>query len=614
MRYFLLLFFWFSFFFSSFAFANEDMNIIPRAWWGADESLRYGDNPIIQKYYEANLQYFQSSKTPSQILQIQTEANRIKYIQEKNWPAWEVVERRYYEDGHPLFLPLEKTKQVSRIILHHEWVVLGTDSDEEIIRKIYKIHTLKWWGDIAYHYIIWQRGQIYEWRAWWDYVVGTHALSNNLWSVGIVILWNYTENHLNADQIVWLKKLISYLARKYGITLSADAFWFECEDSNCNNLKTVITKSFLGHRDVKSTNCPGDNVYPLISEWIKELDVRYTPIYNMNHFIEDIPVNRVMNMTLNTVSSTINTGVKIPIGVQIPQKVNYIWPKIGVKLSYPEKDSIVLSSLTKGIVYVFVWTKKIPLQYWKNIEVWKIWKSILSVRIGNRVFKTNNFKITGTVLRIDSWARNPAWDTKKIYNDNLFRDTLSITNQDGKFVVVNHLPLEWYLKWLWEVSNGDPQEKIKTIVVAARSYARYYMDPKNRKYATRLYDASDDPDSFQKYLGYSYESRSPSVWKMVDATKWEIILYNSGAIKPWYFSSSDGKTLSYKEYCEKNTGKICEDIPYLHAVDDPGAVWMNRFGHGVGISGIWATYFANQWWDYKKIIQYYLTGVEISKK
>jgi SpoIID/LytB domain protein len=41
---------------------------------------------------------------------------------------------------------------------------------------------------------------------------------------------------------------------------------------------------------------------------------------------------------------------------------------------------------------------------------------------------------------------------------------------------------------------------------------------------------------------------------------------------------------------------------------------MNRLGHGVGISGIWATYFANQGWDYKKIIQYYLTGVEISKK
>jgi len=81
------------------------------------------------------------------------------------------------------FSPSWKTKQVSRIILHHEWVVLWTETDEEIIQKIYKIHVLKWWGDIAYHYIIGQRWQIYEWRAGGDYVVGTHAISNNLWSL-----------------------------------------------------------------------------------------------------------------------------------------------------------------------------------------------------------------------------------------------------------------------------------------------------------------------------------------------------------------------------------------------------------------------------------------------
>jgi peptidoglycan hydrolase-like amidase len=39
-----------------------------------------------------------------------------------------------------------------------------------------------------------------------------------------------------------------------------------------------------------------------------------------------------------------------------------------------------------------------------------------------------------------------------------------------------------------------------------------------------------------------------------------------------------------------------------------------RSGHGVGISGIWATYWARSGWDYKKIIQYYLQWVEISKK
>jgi peptidoglycan hydrolase-like amidase len=39
-----------------------------------------------------------------------------------------------------------------------------------------------------------------------------------------------------------------------------------------------------------------------------------------------------------------------------------------------------------------------------------------------------------------------------------------------------------------------------------------------------------------------------------------------------------------------------------------------KLGHGVGISWIWSTYFASQWWDYKKILQYYLQWVEIQRK
>lgn len=137
------------------------------------------------------------------------------------------------------------------------------------------------------------------------------------------------------------------------------------------------------------------------------------------------------------------------------------------------------------------------------------------------------------------------------------------------------------------------------------------MENKNRKYNTNRYDGSDDPDSFQKYIGYSYELRSPNVTKMVDATAGEMIYYNDEAIKPWYFSSSDGRTLSHREYCEKNNGKNCEDIPYLQSVEDIGGIGKTRSGHGVGISGIGSTHLASQGWDYKKIISYYLTGVEV---
>ena len=112
--------------------------------------------------------------------------------------------------------------------------------------------------------------------------------------------------------------------------------------------------------------------------------------------------------------------------------------------------------------------------------------------------------------------------------------------------------------------------------MAARSYANFYMQKENRKYNTDRYDGSDDPDSFQKYIGYSYELRSPNVAKIVDETRGKLIYFNNEIIKPWYFSVSDGKTLSHQEYCEQNLPtnftKKCENIPYLQSVSDPAGV------------------------------------------
>lgn len=98
------------------------------------------------------------------------------------------------------------------------------------------------------------------------------------------------------------------------------------------------------------------------------------------------------------------------------------------------------------------------------------------------------------------------------------------------------------------------------------------MDPKNRKFATNLYDGSDNPDEFQKYLGYSYELRSPNVAKLVDMTRNQVVTYSGKLIKPWYHSSSDGKTISALEYCQNNATTNCVDIPYLQSVSDPGGV------------------------------------------
>jgi hypothetical protein len=625
MRYFSLFLIFLIYISHYFLASATNVDIISRKNWWADETLRYSDSPEWKNMYASYLQYVQSPKSQIQLDALKLQDARIEFLEKIFGPAWQITSIRYSENGHPLVAPIEKVKQISRIIIHHEGITLNTDeTDEAIIRRIYKSHALsKQWWDIAYNYIIGQRGKIYEWRAGWDYVAGIHALYNNRGTVGVVILGDYSNNHLNKDQIAWLETLIPFLAQKYGITLAANVDGVECVNSVCDTLKKVTTKSLIGHRDVRATDCPWENVYPLIEKWITQLDRSYAPVYNPENMnIETIPTNRIMNLTLriDPIPTPIVPGPTLPVmrppilKVDIPKPIRYTGPKFRVKLSYPNSQSIVLATADGKIGKIMLDKKIIPIQVSQKLFISIDWSQKITLKVWETYYTWTELRISHTIVRIDSWDRVPDWDKSGKYNDNLFRDTIRVFNQKGKLMVINDLPVEWYLKWLGEVSNSDLTEKIKVIVVSARSYARYYMDIRNRKFATNLYDGSDNPDEFQKYLGYGYENRSPNVAKLVDATRNQVIVYSGAIIKAWYHSSSDGRTLSALEYCQKNGSSKCTDIPYLQSVADPWSVWNTRSGHGVGISWIGSTYWAKNGWDYKKIIQYYLKWVEIQKK
>lgn len=625
MRYFSLIFIFFLYISQYIHASATDLRIISRKDWWADETLRYSDSPAWKSTYASYLQYVQSPKSQVQLEALRLQDMRVDFLEKTLGLAWQITSIRYSENGHPLVAPIEKVKQISRIIIHHEWVTLDKDeTDETIIRRIYKSHSLsKQWGDIAYNYIVGQRGQIYEWRAGGDYVAGIHALYNNRGTVGIVVLGDYTQNHLNQEQIAGLEKLIPFLAQKYGITLSANVDGVECINAACDTLKKNTTKSLIGHRDVRATDCPWENVYPLITKWLTEFDTVYAPVLNPESInIEPIPSYKIMNLTLRVdpipapivIASSLSAMKPPVLKVDIPKPIRYTGPKFRVKLSYPDSQSIILATADGKIGKIMLDKQKIPMQVSQKLSVSVDGNKGITLKVWEKYYTGSVLRVSHTIVRIDSWDRVPDWDKSGKYNDNLFRDTIRVFNQAGKLNVINDLPVEWYLKWLGEVSNTDLTEKIKVIIVSARSYARYYMDPKNRKFATNLYDGSDNPDEFQKYLGYWYEMRSPNVAKLVDVTRNQVITYSGTIIKAWYHSSSDGRTLSALEYCQKNGSSKCSDIPYLQSIVDPGSTWRTRSGHGVGISWIGATYWAKNGWDYQKIIQYYLTGVEIQRK
>ena len=595
---------------------NAEDGIISRKEWWADETIRYADSPKWKDKYAASLEYLGRPKTQAELNSIKILNDRSKFLRDNRGNNTVTTSLTRTENGHILVWPIEKVKQISRIVLHHTAESMDTTkSDEDMLRGIYAYHTLsnEWW-DIAYNYIVGQRWKIYEGRAWGDYVVGAHALYNNMGTVGIAVLGNYNKNHLNRDQIAGIEQAISMMAKKYGITLTDQKKWVIKCDTSCYPFEVVTTKSLIGHQDVGRTDCPGSDIYEHISDFITRLNREYAPVLNpIQWVIDPLPENQVMNLTLK---EDVTLPVLSPpvIIVDIPKVVKYVGKKFRVKLSYPDEKNIVLATADGKIGKIILDNKKIPMQVSQKIEITPLDNKKISLKVGKKYYTGSEMKFSHTIVRIDSWDRLPDWDKSGKYNDNLFRDTIRVLNKDDKLVVINDLPIEWYLKWLGEVSNGDLPEKIKVITIAARSYARYYMESKNRKFSTNLYDGSDNPDEFQKYLGYGYERRSPNVAKLVDATRSQVITYSGTLIKPWYHSSSDGKTRSALEYCKNNGAENCIDVPYLQSVSDPGSLWNTRSGHGVGISWIGSTYWAKQGWNYKKIIQYYLNGVEIQRK
>ncbi len=229
---------------------------------------------------------------------------------------------------------------------------------------------------------------------------------------------------------------------------------------------------------------------------------------------------------------------------------------------------------------------------------------------GNTYIKSGPIRFIpsqNSILEVENYENRPTWNQQ--LNDNQYRGVLEVRNVDGELNVINELPIESYLKGLGEVSNSAHPEKIKSIIVAARTYAKYYMEV-DEKFAGKPYHLNDDPNSSQKYIGYGFEQRAPKIAQAVNSTSGEVITYNGKLIKTPYFNESDGTSTksALEVYGWTNT-------PYLKSVSDTLCKSsQNKFlGHGVGLSGCGATGMAESGYTYQQILKHYYTGVEIQK-
>jgi hypothetical protein len=248
----------------------EGVSIISRSAWGADENWRYADSGFYDWALEQDRLYqdwlawrgvdrwwrFAARKVAS-------EQNQQRMLTMQSlYPADSIINNTLtWEQWRPLLWPQRYHHAKDKIVLHHtasDISGLRTKQDfTTLVQNIYKFHAhSRWWGDIGYNFLIDPLGNIYEWRAWGEGVIGAHAEWNNTDSIGIALIGDYDDNQPPQAMLDALIRLMTALSWKYGIDLAKEHTYY-VPLSDAPWIRTLSLSGFVGHRDLKATACPG---------------------------------------------------------------------------------------------------------------------------------------------------------------------------------------------------------------------------------------------------------------------------------------------------------------------------------------------------------------------
>ncbi len=163
-----------------------------------------------------------------------------KLIRREEWKANKPT------DTYTKHLPIKIT--IHNTAAHYPTTIEDSFSEVQFIQDYHQ--NAKGWIDIGYHFLIDPLGNIFEGRP--VLVVGAHVKGENTNNIGISIMGNYhpTVNDKLTDETI---KSIIILAK---------------------HLKTIYSinkKEFYGHRDLGTTDCPGDIIYSRLEELRKKI-------------------------------------------------------------------------------------------------------------------------------------------------------------------------------------------------------------------------------------------------------------------------------------------------------------------------------------------------------
>lgn len=198
-----------------------------------------------------------------------------------------------------------------------------------------------------------------------------------------------------------------------------------------------------------------------------------------------------------------------------------------------------------------------------------------------------------------------------------YRGKMKIKYTDNDNIwMINILPMEQYVWGMGETTGTGPKEHTKLMTAIFRTYGYWYAE-----YATKyiLYGFRIRSDSgSQIYRGYDWETKYANIKPAAEETKGTIAMYKKEIALTPYSSWTDGKTRSFEERWGSKDYPWCQSVkdPYgKHPTSNTEAL-VAAGNHMVGLSANGSLKLAGSdyKWDYKKILKYYYTGIDLTSK
>ncbi len=632
------------------------VTIISRAEWWADESIRFRSTP---RPTSSSIKW---EKTEEQI-----KAENISKIRNtwmaKNFP----MERKYEWSNlmfwnHYLIYPEYFNYHKNKIVIHHTAVNYDPNRTINDVKKeiqhIYKYHTInRDFGDIWYNFLIDQMGNIYEWRAGWQWAVWMHASSNNVSSIWIALMWNFENDTPTLEQMKSLVNLTTAVAKYYHIDPLGYTYTFSTNTSKDPYVTASKNPNIMWHKNIKSTACPWKNLNKFLPKIRREV-VRRMKLWIVGN--ADLPsdfsselkssvsqVKKEKSTNIINISNITNFSNRLAqLKTKDPKifqkawqiaKNNYIWnitkasnqmSKITKKYAIDDIKNLVNQNIS---VLLYELTTK-----YDSFEIECDWICLFNIDgvnynranatltfLTNKIQVNSDYNLSANQVSVKSsingWSVKISNYNRKSYAwipRNSFKWSLSFEKWEypllnwekiSDFIVINTLPFSEYMKWIVETNDTETLEKNKVMAMISKNYALFYMNKWNIHPSISPdanYTAIDDPDFFQKYVWAWLEKTLTKRYQALNDTKNQIVMYDNYLPILPYFNCSPGFTLSADEK------RWWNDTPYLKSVYDFD-VCSDFAWHWVGLAWKWAERFAQQWMTYDQILKYYYDWIEI---